>query len=84
MKLNEKEIAVKDIDCDDAIKRLMDYLDDYLKDKRKSELEKHLASCHSCLHRYEFQRTLKTKISSLADQSDPALANRLKKILSSV
>ena len=84
MKHNGNESSSKDINCDEAIKRLMDYLDDYLKHQRKSELEMHLASCSSCMNRFEFQKSLKTKISSLADQSDPSLANRLKKLLSSV
>ena len=84
MKHNGKEILLSDIDCNEAIKRLMDYLDDYLKDHRKNELQKHLASCRSCMDRYEFQKTLKTKISSLADQSDPSLSNRLKKLLGSL
>jgi hypothetical protein len=84
MKHNTTEIPAKDINCDEAIKRLMDYLDDYLKNHRKSELEKHLASCSSCMNRYEFQKSLKTKISSLVNQSDPSLSNKLKKLLSSV
>ena len=84
MKHNGNKPPVKDINCDEAIKRLMDYLDDYLQHQRKSELEKHLASCSSCMNRFEFQKSLKTKISSLANQSDPSLANRLKKLLSSV
>lgn len=84
MKHNEKKIPAKDIDCDEAIKRLMDFLDDYLNHQRKSELERHLASCSSCMNRYEFQKSLKTKISSIANQSDPALTNHLKKLLSSL
>jgi anti-sigma factor (TIGR02949 family) len=84
MKYNGNEPSVKDINCDEAIKRLMDFLDDYLNHQRKSELEKHLASCSSCMNRYEFQKNLKTKISSLADQSDPSLSKRLKKLFDSV
>ena len=84
MKYNGNEPSVKDIDCDEAIKQLMDFLDDYLNHQRKSKLEKHLASCSSCMNRYEFQKNLKTKISSLANQSDPSLAKRLKKLLGSV
>ena len=84
MKYNGKEISVKDIDCDEAISRLMDYLDNYFKNNRKNELQKHLATCRSCMDRYEFQKTLKAKISSIADQSDPTLANRLKKLLGSL
>lgn len=84
MKHNRNEIPAKDINCDEAIKRLMDYLDNYLKDQRKNELQKHLASCSSCMNRYEFQKSLKTKISSLANQADPFLTKRLEKLLSTV
>lgn len=84
MKHNKNDTSVKDINCDEAIKRLIDYLDDYLKHQRKSELEKHLASCKSCMDRFEFQKSLKTKIRSLANQSDPSLADRLKQLLGSV
>ena len=84
MKHNGNEPSVKDINCDEAIKRLMDFLDDYLNHQRKSELEKHLASCSNCMNRYEFQKSLKTKISSLAHQSDPSLSKRLKKLFDSV
>jgi len=82
MKDNKKNI--KDIDCAEAIKRLMDYLDDYLKNYRKDELEKHLAACHGCMDRYEFQKSLKTKISSVANQSDPGLSHKLKMLLDSL
>ena len=84
MKGNEKHILIKDIDCDEAIRRLMDYLDNYLKDQRISELKKHLASCRSCMDRYEFQKSLKTKIGSLSNQTDGSLAISLKKLLGSL
>ena len=83
MKHNRNEIPAN-INCDEAIKRLMDYLDNYLINQRKSELEKHLASCSSCMNRYGFQKSLKTKINSLANQQDPSLAKRLNKLLNSI
>ncbi len=61
----------------------MDYLDNYLKNNRKNELQKHLATCSSCMDRYEFQKKLKEKISSLAYQSDPILTNGIKIFLGS-
>lgn len=82
MKDNKKNI--KDIDCTEAIKRLMDYLDDYLKNTRKDELEKHFAACSHCMDRYEFQKSLKTKISSLANQADPSLSGKLRSLLDSL
>ena len=84
MKHNGKEIQVKDIDCGEAISRLMDYLDNYLKNNRKNELQKHLATCRSCMGRYEFQKSLKTKISSLANQSDSTFTRRLNQLLDSL
>jgi anti-sigma factor (TIGR02949 family) len=84
MKHNEKPKTIKDIDCDEAIKRLMDYLDNYLNDHRIGELKKHFASCRSCMDRYEFQKSLKTKIGSLSNQTDGSLAISLKKLLGSL
>ena len=81
---NGKEIIIKDIDCEEAIKRLMDYIDDYLKTNRKAELEKHLASCRSCMDRYEFQKKIKTKISSLDNRSDSTISNKLRGLLDSL
>jgi len=81
---NGKEIKIKDIDCEEAIKRLMDYIDDYLKTNRKTELEKHLASCRSCMDRYEFQKRIKTKISSLVNTSDSAISGNLRRLLDSL
>lgn len=83
MKHKGKEIPTKDIDCEEAISRLMDYLDNYLKNNRKNELQKHLATCSSCMDRYEFQKMLKEKISRLAYQSDPILTNGIKILLGS-
>jgi len=81
---NGKEIIIKDIDCEEAIKRLMDYIDDYLKTNRKTELEKHLASCRSCMDRYEFQKKIKTKISSLENKPQSAITDNLRRLLDSL
>lgn len=81
---NGKEIKIKDIDCEEAINRLMDYIDDYLKTNRKAELEKHLASCRSCMDRYEFQKKIKTKISSLVNTSGSAVTDNLRRLLDSL
>lgn len=81
---NKKGGNIKDIDCKDAIGRLMDYLDHYLTADRMDELEKHLESCRSCMDRYEFQKSLKTKISSLANRTDPSFSRNLKNLLDSL
>jgi anti-sigma factor (TIGR02949 family) len=84
VKYNTNEIFVNDIDCKEAVNRLMDYLDHYLNDQHEMELEKHLASCKSCLNRYEFQKMLKEKINSLTNECDPSFANKLKGLLDSL
>lgn len=75
---------IKDIDCEEAIKRLNDYIDNYLQHNRKDELENHLASCIGCAQRLEFQQSLKTKIAVLSGQCDPSLATKLKDLLASL
>ena len=44
------------IDCQTAVKRLWDYLDDELDDRRMVEVRQHLESCKSCLPHAEFGR----------------------------
>lgn len=75
---------IKEIDCEEAIKRLNDYIDNYLQHNRKDELEKHLASCIGCTQRFEFQQSLKTKITAISGQCDPSLATKLKDLLASL
>jgi hypothetical protein len=47
-------------------------------------MEHHLHTCHSCYSRVEFERRLKAKLGGLKkDDADPAVRERIKKVLES-
>lgn len=45
------------IDCDTAVRRLWDYLDEELDAERFAEVEAHVATCHDCASHVAFSRT---------------------------
>jgi anti-sigma factor RsiW len=47
---------VSPIDCDTAVRRLWDYLDDELDAPRFAEVEQHLATCAGCTEHVQFLR----------------------------
>ena len=44
------------IDCDTAVRRLWDYLDGELDDRRMAEVDTHLAACRHCPRHFAFAR----------------------------
>lgn len=54
----------KNIDCEEALRRLAAYLDQELKPAESAEVEDHLDRCRSCYSRAEFERRLKERIRS--------------------
>jgi anti-sigma factor RsiW len=51
--------------CEEAIRLLVDYLDDELVEERRGDLERHLDVCRSCYSRREFEKGLKEQVSGL-------------------
>ena len=45
---------IRAIDCDMAIQKLWDYLDEELDDQRMAEVRRHLEECSECLPHAEF------------------------------
>jgi anti-sigma factor (TIGR02949 family) len=62
---------VNDIDCTQALKRLVELVDCELGDEDREAVERHLQTCRSCLSRAEFERTLKGKLQSLSQSDVP-------------
>ncbi len=70
------------ISCEDAIKRVFDYIDGELHGKPREELEHHLEACRHCFDRVQFERALKSRLSSLKVDSNPeALRARIETLL---
>lgn len=69
------------IACEQAIKMILEYLDNELPDHNHAEMDLHLKTCRSCLSRLEFEKMLKSKVSALSEQKVPeSLRNRIKKV----
>jgi anti-sigma factor (TIGR02949 family) len=70
------------IDCEEALQRLLDFLDAELHGESLQELEQHLARCRSCFSRFEFEKRLKAHIAELGSEPVPAeLHHRIRKVL---
>jgi anti-sigma factor (TIGR02949 family) len=66
----------RDMGCEQALARLMEYLDRELPGAEHEGLERHLRTCRSCFSRMEFERRLKARLSSLADEDVPEASRR--------
>lgn len=71
-----------EIDCEEALKRLFEYLDRELDPKREQEVERHLRSCRACYSRAEFEKRLKGQLSAAANERIPeTLEQRVRRLL---
>lgn len=68
----------QNIDCEEALRRLAEYLDHELGDAPDAEVKKHLETCRSCYSRAEFERGLKSRLRELRHEPvDPAFESRI-------
>ncbi|MDH3980417.1 MAG: mycothiol system anti-sigma-R factor [Gammaproteobacteria bacterium] len=66
------------IDCEKALRHLLEYLDQELEGTLQHQMEQHMSSCRSCFSRLEFEQTLKTHIrKSGTEQAPDSLRNRV-------
>jgi anti-sigma factor (TIGR02949 family) len=72
------------IDCELALRQILDYVDHELGDHDHSLMEQHLRTCKSCFSRMEFERRLKRKVGELREDEVPSsLSERIKGLLKS-
>jgi len=70
------------IDCEQALRQIFEFLDHELGDDRRGAMERHLHTCKSCFSRLEFERLLKEKVGKLReDEASPHLSTRIKGLL---
>lgn len=80
MKTEKKHI--KSISCEEALKRVFDYIDEHLRGKSRAELEHHLETCRHCFDRVEFEKLLKSRLSKLkVEAQSETLRKRLDALL---
>jgi anti-sigma factor (TIGR02949 family) len=73
---------VRVIDCEEALRRLFEYLDAELHGDSHREMEQHLERCRSCFSRVEFEKQLKIHTATLGrEEVPPELERRIRKVL---
>jgi len=65
--MNDKKM----IDCEEALKRLFEYIDLELNDHKHDEMEEHLSKCRSCYSRLEFEKKLQQHVKGVAEEKAP-------------
>jgi len=69
------------MECEEAIRLVLDYLDNELTEIDHDAMEKHLHTCRSCFSRMEFEKHLKGKLHKVESIEAPqALKDRIKKM----
>jgi anti-sigma factor (TIGR02949 family) len=72
------------IDCELALRQILEYVDHELGEHDHSLMEQHLRTCKSCFSRMEFEQRLKRKVGELRDDEVPSpLGERIKGLLKS-
>lgn len=70
------------IDCEEALRRLFEYLDAELSAGPQQEMQQHLERCRSCFSRVEFEKRLKAYTGELRREPvSPALERRIHTLL---
>ena len=75
---SKKPSGVREIDCDEVMRQLFDFLDGEVDEKADDEIHHHIDECRSCFTRVEFERVLKERIRASKDETLPdSLQNRI-------
>ena len=70
------------IDCEEALRRLAEYLDAELHGESRHEMEQHLERCRSCFSRVEFEKRLKAHTAELRREPvSPELERRIRALV---
>jgi len=72
----------KDLNCEQALHRLFEFLDHELDAEERDAVQYHLSTCRSCFSRADFERRLKQKLHELR-QGEPVAGatERVKRLL---
>jgi anti-sigma factor (TIGR02949 family) len=61
-----------DIGCEQALKRLVEFVDRELSESQLDSVEQHLRVCRDCCSRMEFESRLKERLSTLSSDDAPS------------
>jgi hypothetical protein len=65
-----------DIACEEALKRVFDYIDNHLEGMTKNEFEHHIELCRHCFDRVEFEKLLKFRLRALRHKESSGLLRK--------
>jgi hypothetical protein len=82
--MNKENKPVQSINCEQAVSRFNDFMDNYLKGKTREELLKHFSECRDCMERFEFEQLVKSKVHQLSNSDDPAMKEKIEKLIASL
>jgi anti-sigma factor (TIGR02949 family) len=60
------------MDCELALKHLLEFIDRELSDSEHDSVERHLRTCRSCFSRMEFEQRLKQQLTALSADDVPS------------
>lgn len=64
------------IECEEAIRQLLHYLDGELDDTDRLQVARHLETCRACYSRAEFERRLRSLVAETGEIPAPASLRR--------
>jgi anti-sigma factor (TIGR02949 family) len=71
-----------DVGCEQALKRLLEFLDRELSDSEHDSVERHLRTCRGCCSRMEFESRLKQRLSALSGDDAPTKSrDRIRRLI---
>ena len=69
------------IDCEEAISRLLEYLDGELDETGRSQVQRHIETCRGCFTRAEFERRLRQLVAETGSAPAPdSLRRRVRRL----
>lgn len=73
----------KDLNCEEVIKTLLEYLDRELDAEAEADIARHIEDCRACFSRAEFERRLRQRIEEAGEREAPeSLRQRVRSIVS--
>lgn len=71
-----------ELDCEQALQQLFDYLDHELAPAEREAMQHHLDTCRSCYSRADFEGRLKARMAGLREEQPSATAtDRIRRLL---
>lgn len=73
----------RDLDCEEALGRLFEFLDHELDAEERDAMQFHLSRCRSCFSRANFEQRLQQRLRELRAETDTGASERIERLLQS-